>query len=67
LSYIPSVDGDLGTTRWIIAVPFLRCDGLWSDPLESLPAKQPLGACLGGTGKHIRQTLPVRFLHQRLH
>jgi len=64
---IPSVDGDLVATRRVIAVPFLRRDGLRRDSLESLPGKQPLGTDLGGTGKHVRQTLPVRFLYQRLH
>ena len=67
LGQIPSVDGDLGTTRRIIAMPFPRRDGLRGDALESLPGKQPLGTGLGGTGKHVRQILPVRFLYQRLH
>ena len=48
-------------------MPFLRRDSLRRNVLESLPDKQPLGTGLGGTGKHVRQTLAVRFLYQCLH
>ena len=63
---ITSVDSDLGTPLRIIAVPFFRSDGLRGNVLEALSDKQPLGARLSGTGKDVRQTLSVRFLHQRL-
>src|SRR5262245_43223665 len=62
VGHIPSIDSDLGTPHRIIAMPFRRRDVLRGDALESLPGKQPLGSGLGGTSKHVRQTLPVRFL-----